>query len=514
MQKDLTIENIIESFKKKHPDASIQEQSLNAETMSIWPYIESPFFSNEEIDQLKDYYAESTDESYYDYFFKNASAIINYDVINLQHKKPTYSQKIIQLQDKMNSTIDAEEIDKIKQHLVDIGWNPEIQYTPESQAMARKRFTKLLSESYIRSDIIDISAEDGASNYISESNVEKLYPISIVLIQGDQFISKPIHVYTKCDFTHACIALDTDFNKLYSYNFDNKLKFGGGFSLESVRNFPKENRLGIYTFFVNKEDYNKLSAKMQEYLLNIKNTTYSLATLFTFPFTNVRSNSSINMICSQFVDSMMKLVNFDITSTYSSKVSPGTLYNSASTSNKVYKVYDGKTKDFDQKKTARYLNKLSKTAKAVNESKVIAIQSIILEAKKFNVEITDSGDVLLTNPIVNYDSEYMESHKLLMQYDKVNNIEGMKYELARLYYINYILEKKLYHNKFIINKEKNMKTRARVLNDFNKYMKFVLSKEPSFNFDEYYRSSVFYPHTIELSKSTVNTLKDIIKFII
>ena len=282
-----------------------------------------------------------------------------------------------------------------------------------------------------------------------------------------------------------------------------------------MKNFPKENRLGIYSFFVKKEDYDKISNKLQEYLLNIKNTTYSLAGLLLFPFDKIKFNVSNSMICSQFVDYIMKMANADITKTDSSKVSPAKLYNSSVNNARIYKTYDGKVKDFDSNKTRKLLNKLSRTAKTVNENTINShIAPIVVEARKANIEVRDNGDVLLTNPFVDFDAEYMASHKLLMQYYKSNNIEAMKYELARLYYMNYILEKKLYHNKFLMNKEKNMKTRAKVLNDFNKYIKVVLKAEQNFNFGEYYEQSPFYPHTVEVTGSTVNAVKDVFKYIL
>ena len=173
------------------------------------------------------------------------------------------------------------------------------------------------------------------------------------------------------------------------------------------------------------------------------------------------------------------------------------------------------TKDFDSKKAKKLLDKLSRTAKTVNENTINNyIAPVVVEARKANIEVRDNGDVLLTNPFVDFDAEYMASHKLLMQYYKSNNIEAMKYELARLYYMNYILEKKLYHNKFLMNKEKNIKTRARVLNDFNKYIKVVLKAEQNFNFGEYYEQSPFYPHTVEVTGSTVNAVKDVFKYIL
>ena len=522
VKQQLTIEELIESFKLSHPKSISIEENLSdydKEKVRNWPSIECPFFTDEEIDQLKDYYNESSTESYHDYFDENTSTILNSNpLLSPSHNKISYSQRVIQLQDKMYSTINPEEIDAIKQNLVDIGWNPEIKYTPESQAMARERFINLTTQRLPKIDMVDIQPlieRVESIDYMNESNTERLYPVSIILIQEDSFISGPISSFTNSDFTHSALALDGNFDRLYSFNFFNNIKFGGGFSLENMKNFPKENRLGIYSFFVKKEDYDKISNKLQEYLLNIKNTTYSLAGLLLFPFDKIKFNVSNSMICSQFVDYIMKMTNSDITNIDSSKVSPAKLYNSSVNNARIYKTYDGKVKDFDSKKAKKLLDKLSRTAKTVNENTINNyIAPVVVEARKANIEVRDNGDVLLTNPFVDFDAEYMASHKLLMQYYKSNNIEAMKYELARLYYMNYILGKKLYHNKFLMNKEKNIKTRARVLNDFNKYIKVVLKAEQNFNFGEYYEQSPFYPHTVEVTGSTVNAVKDVFKYIL
>lgn len=522
VKQQLTIEELIESFKLSHPKSVSIEENLSdydKEKVRNWPSIECPFFTDEEIDQLKDYYNESGTESYHDYFNENTSTILNSNsLLSPSHNKISYSQRVIQLQDKMDSTINPEEIDAIKQNLVDIGWNPEIKYTPESQTMARERFINLTTQRLPKIDMIDIQPlieRVESIDYMNESNTERLYPVSIILIQEDSFISGPISSFTNSDFTHSALALDGNFDRLYSFNFFNNIKFGGGFSLENMKNFPKENRLGIYSFFVKKEDYDKISNKLQDYLLNIKNTTYSLAGLLLFPFDKIKFNVSNSMICSQFVDYIMKMANADITKTDSSKVSPAKLYNSSVNNARIYKTYDGKVKDFDSKKAKKLLDKLSRTAKTVNENTINKyISPVVVESRKANIEVKNNGDVLLTNPFVDFDAEYMASHKLLMQYYKSNNIEAMKYELARLYYMNYILGKKLYHNKFLMNKEKNMKTRARVLNDFNKYIKVVLKAQPDFNFGEYYEQSPFYPHTIEITGSTVNAVKDVFRYIL
>jgi hypothetical protein len=233
------------------------------------------------------------------------------------------------------------------------------------------------------------------------------------------------------------------------------------------------------------------------------------------------------MVCSQFVDSLFKIINIDITNKNSSKVAPNDLYKSIVKNAKIYKIYDGVLKDFNPKKSKRLIRKLLKNAKPVSviESMcknisntmrmyVESINPVLVEARKVPIEVNKNGDILITNPFIDFNTEYSQSHKLLEEYNKVGNIEGMKYELARLYYMNYILERKIYSNIYLGNKKKNKDTRARILNDFKKYMAIVLKKQPTFNFSEYYENSPFYAHTYEVSSNTAQKIKDLIISII
>lgn len=496
----------------------IEENTVKRESF-YWPYTESPFFIDEEIEQLRDYYAESGNESYHDYF-DESSYPAYHTSNNRDNTSKSWNSRIMQLQNQLDMEEDPQEKDKIKQNLVDLGWNPEIEYNQESQIMARNRFVNLMTERMCNTEIIDIQSlieNYNENDYITESKSDNMHPVSIVLVQGKTGTAPMISMLTKSDFSHVAIALDGDFNRLYSFNIYNGINIIGGFSLESINSYSKDGRLTIFTFFIKNKDYDILSSRIQDLLLNIKNTSYSYINVLLFPFKKIILNNNNSMICSQFVDACMKMINIDITNEPSSKVSPAKLYDSSVKNAKIYKTYDGFVKDFDFLKAKFFINKLSKSASLIKESNNMInnyISPIIVEAKKIPIEINDNGDILLTNPFPDFDAEYMNSHKLLMQYYKAGNIEPMKYELARLYYMNYILEKKIYHNKFLSNKEKNIKTRARVLNDFNKYIKVVLKAQPEFNFGEYYEKSPFYPHTVEIKRSIISKLKDLKNYIL
>ena len=566
--------SLIETFKEQtgQTDSIINESSSSYDDKIKINSIYCPYFTIEETEMLRDYYHDSNDNKRLsDYFDETAyHHFSNRPVLN-----KTIDKRISDLLDKLRDTNDPDEIDSIKdalhglnyefeedqpndtyynevfigptwytnnfkstkwhkdlerieysfinsdddhirdfyrQQLVDLGWNPELEYTPENQILAKERIERILNEhnSNLVVDITnDIINESDIDDSILEANTNsKLKPVYVCLIKGKIFISDVIKKFTKGDFSHAGLALDGDFTNIYSYNLINDSNKLGGFSRENVANYPQDNRFSVFCFFVDNEDYEVIKERIKYLSDNVKNTTYSFFNLLLFPFKHINFNSKDNMICSQFVDSCMKMINVNITGLKSAKVSPNKLYSTMNGNNKIYKVFDGITKDFNPKKIVNYINRISNKAHSIKEC------SLLLEGRKFPIQINDNGDVLITNPNVDLDSEYFQSHKLLLQYAKTNNLEGMKYELARLYYMNYLLEKRIYHNKHRKDKEKNIKTRARVLNDFNKYLKFVLDKEPNFNFGAYYEQSPFYPHTIEINKSTIDKLKDILNNIL
>ena len=546
------IEQSTAKFYTKCAVNKIQE-SIRKENTFKWPYSVAPYFTPEEVAQFKGYYSEST-RSYGDkgisYDIKTLEDELRktedpeeigrikseidalaaysgeaqdfYEATATQFEPRSWNKKILDLTTKLSMTEDSEQIDQIKQSLINLGWNPEIDYTTENQIKAKKRIESIYQERYKNILSLDLTSLVEASNMneevIYESHNDKIKPIHVVIVKGDSPFSNVITTATRSQFSHSAICIDNNFNNLYSYNLINGVNKTGGFSIEKLDDYPKENRLAVFSFFVTKDSYYKIIERIKMLTDNIDKTAYSVANILTLPFKRINLNLDNSMICSQFVDSILKMANIDITGKDSSHVIPNDFYKAGTNANgKVYKVFDGIAKDFKPKKIVTYVNKMAKKIKPFTEgaSDLLAdfVYPTVMEAK-LPIQFNKDGDALLTNPFVDFDREYSASHKLLMQYHKANNTEGMKYELARLYYMNYVLERRLYHNKSLSNKEKNMKTRARVLNDFNKYIKYVLEKEPNFNFSEYYEKSVFYPHTVEVKSGTILKLKDIINYIL
>ena len=75
---------------------------------------------------------------------------------------------------------------------------------------------------------------------------------------------------------------------------------------------------------------------------------------------------------------------------------------------------------------------------------------VVHEIKDIPVQINHNGDFLIRNlKPTDYDAEFAKSHKLLMEYDKQNNTEAMKVELAKLWANMMEIEEKLYGGKSI-----------------------------------------------------------------
>ena len=146
--------------------------------------------------------------------------------------------------------------------------------------------------------------------------------------------------------------------------------------------------------------------------------------------------------------------------------------------------------------------------KAYNRANTIyhrSMTSKLLQEKSIGFEFDARGNLFVKNFLKNksYQSVYMESHRLLMEYDRAKNIEGMKYELAKMYYLNLKISEDLIKQDRTKKDKELVKIRARVLNDFHKYLKVVLKNDKQFNFSNYYQRSEFCDDSFVITAPTL-----------
>ena len=424
-----------------------------------------PFFTSEDLESYSNYYTECDE---------NKEWIDMYKLINIG----AFSEDFYEINKNRIETLNElykdypNFDDYTKQRIVNLGWNPEVAFSSKNRRIAtentRLRIKKILNES----NVVD-------EDVILESKSNKK-PVYLVFTWTETLFGKGIRAVTKGTYTHACISLDKTLNKLYSYNLVNGISKLGGMAIEDLRTYNPNGSVLVFVTYVTEEQHKKLKKVINDLVNNVNKTKYSILNVFGI-LLNRPIETNHNMVCSQFVDKMMKTIDLDLTNGKNSAlVTPVDLYKS--TSDKIYKVYEGGIKDFKP-------NKITKSEK-----------NIKVNEAKLPIEFDSEGNLNI-NKIVDIQEEYNKSHKLLLNYDKSKNYKAMKEELFKLWALNIKLEKIIYKQKKANKSHYDL--RARILNDFNKYIKIVSENEEDFNFSKEFDTSIYNNNSYSISKHTL-----------
>ena len=396
-----------------------------------------------------------------------------------------------------------------KQSILELGWNPEIEFNEKTRKIVFENNIQQYRDKYKDTSIDATFLDRYDPKVMTEGKSrEELYPIFILITYTKTAFGKVIRKITHGKYTHSAISLDSSMNNLFSFNASESNQ--SGFSVESLKRYNHDDDciMCVYCFFVKKDKLLHIKTKLDWFLLNKKSSHYSYLNCITLVMDKVVELNN-TMICSQFVDFLIKDIGVDLTHKSSALVTPND-YTKIDDPN-VYKVYEGPINKYDPKKVNKLVNKLKKSSKPIVEQ-WLPVQ----EAKSIPIQFDKDGNLLIKNyknNKIDINEEYWKSHKLLLNYSKnvKANEEAMKYELAKLWFLNIILESKIYRNKDDDNVNDYQVIRARVLNDFNKYIKMI----PGFNFTEYYNNSPFSDANIKIDKHTLNYsikyLRDILK---
>lgn len=408
----------------------------------------------------------------------------------------SWEKEVYKLSSKLETAnqigLDKEYIAYLEECLIRFGWNPSIPFNEQTRMIGSIRYANKRTV-----ELIDLTE---SADFIHEAKKvsSHLEPVYIVLVQGKSIFSKAIMMKTKGPFSHAAIGLDPSLETLYSYNIDTF-----GLAVESVKRYSPEIFMNVFCVFVKPDDKKKIERVLKDFTKNRDRTSYSFANIFAFA-AGVPLEKQYSKMCSQFVDTVLKLSDIDITKKNSSLVAPNDFMYAAINDKRIYKLYEGTCGNFNEGELKYKTKKLKKNAVAIKE------------AKDLPVYFDDSGNLLIKNmKKLDLEAEYASCHKLLLSYEKTKNVEGMKYELSKLWFMNQLIERKL-HNKNIKDEERDAlnKVRARILNDFYKYLEFVQKIEPDFNFNKYYEESPFsdavYKVTPSTLKFTIQSVKNLI----
>lgn len=410
-------------------------------------------------------------------------------------------------------------INSRKQSILELGWNPEIDFDENTRYKVDKRVNNIINESLNNISFIDISESVNKSpdmvNADDEVHLNDLIyrPVYIVFLRCDNLFGKLVRLFKRGYVTHTSIGFNPSLKSLYSFN-----GLHDGFNLESITRYQNVKNMKVFVIFVPSDRYHALRNNVNYFVRNRSKTFYNYLGVITLGIKNkaVDNAGKLTMFCSQFVDRMLKLSNMDFTKKDSSLVTPYNLYlRLRRQKNYVYKLYDGPMEKYNENRVRGFLSRYLERLITKHEffSNILGYNYAISEAKDFPIQFDNDGNLLISKKFnVDFDKEYNDSHKLLMIYDKSKNYDGMKYELSKLWYLNSLIERKLFSKN---GKDKNLyKSRARILNDFNKYLETITKEDSKFNFTKYYENTPFNDATVRIHGSTLKYGIEFIKRLI
>ena len=155
-----------------------------------------------------------------------------------------------------------------------------------------------------------------------------------------------------------------------------------------------------------------------------------------------------------------------------------------------------------------YVMTLDKKEKSIKEQ-----TSILNEVKQFPIEFDKDGNLIIYKARIGtlaFGDEIDDSVQLLESYRNQSNIEGMKYEIAKLWYINDCIEKKLKKRLSNDQYKELIDNRSVCLNSFKYNLEYIMKYEKGFNFSDYYNSTPFSDNSVKITSNTIDyTIKTI-----
>lgn len=163
----------------------------------------------------------------------------------------------------------------------------------------------------------------------------------------------------------------------------------------------------------------------------------------------------------------------------------------------VYDKYGFKVVDQDDK-----YYYMSIKGKSTNES-----FSYFNETKKFPVEFDNDGNLTIYKcrmGNISYGDEIDDSSELLTSYRNTSNIEGMKYEVSRMWFFISSIEKNMTKRNIDSKKyEEYVRNRATAMNIFKTNIEYLMKLDKDFNFAEYYNTTPFSDNSVKITNSTL-----------
>ena len=192
-----------------------------------------------------------------------------------------------------------------------------------------------------------------------------IMPVYIVLLYSDSTFDHIVEKFVKDqDYWHASIAFDPELKYCYSFNFGEAEanKFKGGLSFESYDMYKEAHpnaEMQINCVLLDKESYNFVLDAVDFYIKNKKKTKYSFVNLaYSFVGHKTKNGLKYNLVCSTFVDTILKSADVDISNKkYSNLVKPDDL-KKKNDNKKQFKLFEGNILKYSWQKVKEKVEQL------------------------------------------------------------------------------------------------------------------------------------------------------------
>ena len=263
-----------------------------------------------------------------------------------------------------------------------------------------------------------------------------------------------------------------------------------------------------------KEMFDFLSSKISDFRFRYSILTGIINRLETREIANEK------LFCAKILDIIMyaALYGYQDPGAYLSMNMLSSMVHTGDHRDNIYKIYDGPASLYNPLKISQMINykeNLGDYDDPLHESVYKYLHIVpVTEVTTLPIDFDKDGSLLIRRNVkADFAEEYSKTHKLLIQYSKAKGYEAMKYYVAKLWYMNILLEK-IIHSPQKIDKEtlsKHYKTRAHILSDFKKYMGEILENEPNFDFNTYYKQTPFDKSTLKISSGIIDKVTGVLK---
>ena len=302
----------MEELMKSDDVDSINVDKELYESKIILPYYTpKEMMTNTNKYSTKLYLPESYIKEFQDYYYTTGGLSNVYE----------WCDTIEKLEIESESTSDDSTKDSIKQTILELGWNPEISFSREmaSRTYLKRNIKPLeevdLSRFYIN-EITNQELRDLSPNEKSEFLKNKIVPVFVVLLNNNKIHSKVIKWFTDSEWSHVSLSMKSTLRTLYTFGLydDGSIVMKSGFKIERLTEYIKQDRkckIKVYALFMTSEQRQTISETLAWYFENREATKYDFMDILRIVLRKASNKpDKTRMICSQFVYSILQLVNF------------------------------------------------------------------------------------------------------------------------------------------------------------------------------------------------------------